>query len=230
MKSYVKPLILASEDLSEGVFAASGMIGGEEANAGGETGGGEESHVGGMGGEENGSDMGGDTNVDPGIADPGAGTDSGADNGGDMGGADNGADMGSGDNGGEIGGVENGGDNGGGDIGGGDMGGGGMGGSINEPVDEATASYSFTVSASWDGNKNYDLSLTSDSDRPARCLVATIPYTGIINAVDGELKATINGDSTITVRFSNYGNLIQPHETVKVPYTHVAGTGDFNLM
>ncbi len=212
MKSYVKPLILASDDLSEGVFAASGMIGGEEANAGGEAGG-EESHVGGMNNNYDGeTDPGMDTNVDPGIADPGAGTDSGADMGGsdnggsDMGGADNGADMGGGDVGGDVGGD-----------------------SSAEPLDEAPASYSFSVTGAWEGNINYNLHLINDSDRPARCLVATIPYTGIINSVDGETSTTINGDNTLTVRFSNYGNLVQPHETTKDLYMHVMGTGEFGL-
>jgi prepilin-type N-terminal cleavage/methylation domain-containing protein len=89
-----------------------------------------------------------------------------------------------------------------------------------------TVGYSLSLNASWDGNKNYGLDITNTSSKSISSVSVTIPYTGTVTKIDGNVTGVVNGDGTVTLTY--IGN-IAPGETKSGIYTHVTGSGNFAL-
>lgn len=93
-----------------------------------------------------------------------------------------------------------------------------------------TANYSFAerVNPSWTTGKNYDFTITNQSDRPVDSITITVPIAGDITGISGNATAVINGDGTATITFDNYNNGFEPSETVGF-WMQVTGNGDFGF-
>lgn len=90
------------------------------------------------------------------------------------------------------------------------------------------ASYSLSLTNSWDGNKQYSITITNNTDETLSTISVNLKVNGNVTGISGNVSGTING-STATVTFNNYGNGIAPNATYSGLYMAVTGTGDFSL-
>ena len=91
-------------------------------------------------------------------------------------------------------------------------------------------SYSVELAGAWDGNKNYDLTITNNTEETITSATITVHLIGTVNSIDGNVSASINGD-TAEITFNNGGNWFQlgPNSSVGPIYVHVTGSGEFRI-
>ena len=92
----------------------------------------------------------------------------------------------------------------------------------------AEVTYTLKESATWEGNKNYDISFTNHTNKKIDSVTVTLKVHGNVKSIDGVVSGSVNG-STATITFNNYGNGIEANSTVGPVYMHVAGVGVFSL-
>lgn len=88
-------------------------------------------------------------------------------------------------------------------------------------------SYTLTQTNAWEGNKQYNITLTNKSDKPVDSVSVTVAVKGNVTSIGGNVSGTVNG-STAAISSNNYGNGFKANESVKF-YMAVTGTGDFSL-
>lgn len=94
--------------------------------------------------------------------------------------------------------------------------------------DIANYSFSERINPSWTTGKNYDFTITNQSDRPVNSITITVPIAGDITGISGNATAVINGDGMATITFDNYNNGFEPNETIGF-WMQVTGNGDFGF-
>lgn len=118
-------------------------------------------------------------------------------------------------------------------------------GYISDAVPEATAgtgevptpetggasagSYTLNQTNAWDGFKQYDLSVTNNTDQDMTEISVIVGCEGTVTQIVGNVTGVVNGDGTATLTFNNYGNGIAAYGTYNNIYLQVAGQGEFCL-
>lgn len=89
--------------------------------------------------------------------------------------------------------------------------------------------YSYSLSGQWDGNKNYNIVFTNNTDSFVSSITVAIPYHGTVYSIDGNVSGTVSGDGYIYVTCTNSGNGFNPHSSSGEIYSHITGSGDFGF-
>lgn len=87
--------------------------------------------------------------------------------------------------------------------------------------------YSLKQTNAWDGNKQYDITLTNTSDKKVDSVSVTVKVKGKVNSIGGNVTGVVNGN-TATVSCNNYGNGFEAGKSATF-YMAVTGEGDFSL-
>ena len=90
------------------------------------------------------------------------------------------------------------------------------------------ATYTLKQTNAWDGNKQYDITFTNNSNEKVGSVTVTLKANGNVSSIGGNVSGTVSG-STASVTFNNYGNGIEANATVGPIYMLVTGNGDFSL-
>lgn len=90
-----------------------------------------------------------------------------------------------------------------------------------------SGNYTLKQTNAWDGNKQYDITLTNNSDKFVDSVSVTVAVKGNVTSIGGNVSGTING-STATITSNNYGNGFKANESVTF-YMAITGSGDFSL-
>jgi hypothetical protein len=80
---------------------------------------------------------------------------------------------------------------------------------------------------SWDGNKQYNITLKNNENHKVDSITVTLYATGTVTGVSGNVNGTING-TIVTVTCNNYGNGFEAGATGNF-YMLVTGNGDFSV-
>ncbi len=80
---------------------------------------------------------------------------------------------------------------------------------------------------SWDGNKQYYITLKNNENHKVDSITVTLYATGTVTGVSGGVNGTING-TIVTVTCNNYGNGFEAGATGTF-FMHVTGNGDFSV-
>ena len=96
--------------------------------------------------------------------------------------------------------------------------------------DESISGISYTVKQTnaWDGNRQYDITVTNNTSRDVAEVVIAVPVYGDVSYVGGNWNSAVLEDSSVTLTFDNWKNGIRAGGSVTV-YTHVVGSGDFSI-
>ena len=96
------------------------------------------------------------------------------------------------------------------------------------PEERPAVDYGLSQTNAWDGNKQYDITFTNNSDEKVDAVSVTVKVNGNVTSIGGNVSGQING-ATATITFNNYGNGIDAKTTVGPIYVAVTGTGDFSI-
>lgn len=99
--------------------------------------------------------------------------------------------------------------------------------SQEDTTPQESADYSLNQTNAWEGNKQYDITLTNKSSQPVDSITVTLKATGTVTSVSGNVTGTVNGD-TVTITCNNYGNGFAAGASSTF-YMQVSGTGDFAI-
>ena len=80
---------------------------------------------------------------------------------------------------------------------------------------------------SWDGNKQYYITLKNNENHKVDSITVTLYATGTVTGVSGGVNGTLNG-TIVTVTCNNYGNGFEAGATGTF-FMHVTGNGDFSV-
>ena len=92
----------------------------------------------------------------------------------------------------------------------------------------ASATYTLTQTNAWDGNKQYNITFTNNSNQQLDSITVTVNVSGNVTGISGNVSGVINGN-TADITFNNYGNGIEAGATIGPVYMAVTGTGEFSL-
>ena len=93
---------------------------------------------------------------------------------------------------------------------------------------EKSATYTIVKTNAWDGNKQYNISFTNNTNEKLSEISVTVTCVGNVTSIGGNVSGEIYGN-TAKVTFRNYGNGIGPHQSYNDIYMSVTGTGDFDV-
>ena len=103
-------------------------------------------------------------------------------------------------------------------------------GEVETPVTgTAASSYTLTETNSWDGNKQYAMTFTNNSDQDLPEISVIVSCIGTVTSIGGNVTGTLNGDNTATITFNNYGNGIARNGTYPDIYVAITGEGKFGI-
>lgn len=91
----------------------------------------------------------------------------------------------------------------------------------------SSASYTLEQTGAWDGNKNYNITLTNNSDKHVKELSVTVTVNGTVNSIGGNVSGTVNGTSAV-ITCDNYKQGFGANASGTF-YMSVSGSGDFSL-
>ena len=91
----------------------------------------------------------------------------------------------------------------------------------------SSASYSLKQTNAWDGNKQYDITLTNQSDKKVDSITVTVDVVGNVTSIGGNVTGTVKGNKA-TITSNNYGNGFAANTSATF-YMAVTGTGEFSL-
>ena len=87
--------------------------------------------------------------------------------------------------------------------------------------------YSLEQTNAWEGNKQYNITLTNDSDKHVDSVSVTVKVKGTVTSIVGNVSGTVSG-SKATITCNNYGNGFAAHASGTF-YMAVTGSGEFSL-
>lgn len=90
------------------------------------------------------------------------------------------------------------------------------------------ASYTIKQTNAWDGNRQYDMTFTNNTNEKVDAVTVKVKVKGEVTSIGGNVTGTVSGN-TATITFNNYGNGIEANTTTGAIYVAVTGNGDFGL-